>query len=288
MCRFTFYQGRPIRIGSLVTEPRHSLINQSFNATEREEPLNGDGFGLAWYDHAVSEQPATFKSISPAWNNNNLRELSRIISANCIMAHVRAATQGLSVSEANCHPFKWRQFAFMHNGDIGGFSTIRRSLLSLLSDQAFDQIKGSTDSEHFFALVVDELLQTEGMEAWDRLPTAMMSAISKVSELIAAHKVKEHCYLNMVLTDGHLAVAARITTDKPEFADSLYINLGRKYVCEGDVCYMHDPGEHEKAVVISSEPLSKDPGWEALPVNSMVLIQDGKIRDRMQVSMTLA
>ena len=111
MCRFTFYQGKPIRIGSLMTEPKHSLINQSFESEERDEPLNGDGFGLVWYNHQISDRPASFKSISPAWSNNNLLELSSIVESTCIMGHVRAATQGLLVSESNCHPFKWRQFA---------------------------------------------------------------------------------------------------------------------------------------------------------------------------------
>ena len=49
MCRFTFYQGEPIRLSALVTEPEHSLINQSFDSREGEEPLNGDGFGVVWY-----------------------------------------------------------------------------------------------------------------------------------------------------------------------------------------------------------------------------------------------
>lgn len=285
MCRFTFYQGRPISIGSLIVEPRHSLINQSFGAVEREEPLNGDGFGLAWYDSAVSPEPALFKSISPAWSNNNLRELGRIIRANCIMAHVRAATQGLSVSEMNCHPFKWRQFAFMHNGDIGGFGRIRRALLGLLSDEAFGHIKGTTDSEHFFALVIDELRATSQLEPWDRLPTAMMGAVRKVLSLIEEHTVEERSYMNMVLTDGQLAVAMRLTTDDPSMADSLYLNLGRRYTCEDGICHMIDPGEHEKAVIISSEPLSDDPGWAPVPVNSMVLISEGRIQDKMAIQL---
>lgn len=283
MCRFTYYQGPPILVGSLITEPRHSLVNQSFQAEEREEPLNGDGFGLGWYVPEVSEEPALFKSISPAWSNRNLQELSRVISASCILAHVRAATQGLIVSEVNCHPFKWGKYAFMHNGDIGGFSAIRRPLINQLSDTAFAQIKGNTDSEHFFAVVIDELLQLEHLKPWDRLPTAMIKAVKKVQNLIDQHAPGSFSYMNMVLTDGHLAAVMRLTTDDPSNADSLYYNLGKKYICEEGICYMRDPGHHEKAVVISSEPLSKDSGWEAVPVNSMLLIKEGKIKDHMQI-----
>jgi hypothetical protein len=49
MCRFTLYLGPPITLGSLLTEPSHSLIKQSFQSREREEPLTGDGFGVAFY-----------------------------------------------------------------------------------------------------------------------------------------------------------------------------------------------------------------------------------------------
>lgn len=287
MCRFTFYQGRPIILSSLITEPKHSLINQSFGAKERDEPLNGDGFGLAWYNFNISENPAYFKSISPAWSNNNLQEICRVIETSCVLAHVRAATQGLTVSESNCHPFKWKELAFMHNGDIGGFQKIKRHLIHTLSDEAFHHIKGSTDSEHFFAVFIDEYQKNENMEQWDRLASSMMGAIRRVIALIDKHADGEHSYMNMVLTNGRLAVAVRFTTDKQEHADSLYMNLGKNYVCEDGVCYMLDPGEREKAVIISSEPLSKDDGWEPIPVNSMVLVEEGKVRDKMMINVDM-
>ena len=286
MCRFTFYQGRPIKLGALITEPKHSLIHQSFESKERDEPLNGDGFGLAWYNNSISNQPALFKSISPAWSNNNLLELSKVIESTCVMAHVRAATQGLNVTEMNCHPFKWNQLAFMHNGDIGGFSKIKRHLIQSLSDEAYNHIKGSTDSEHFFAVFIDEYLGLKQLEPWDRMATAMMYAIRKVLDLIDEHANKEPSYMNMVLTDGHLAVAVRLTTDNEEYADSLYLNLGKKYVCEDGICHMKEPGDHEKAVIISSEPLSSDDSWESIPVNSMVLVQEGKIRDKLTINLS--
>lgn len=285
MCRFTFYQGKPIRISSLITEPKHSLIHQSFEAKERDEPLNGDGFGVAWYNDFTGEEPAFFKSVNPAWSNNNLLELSRVIEARTILAHVRAATQSLSVSEANCHPFKWKNYAFMHNGDIGGFPKIRRKILAGLSDDIFSQIRGTTDSEHFFAMLLEELLKRPQMESFDRMATSMMAAIRKVVNLMREESPDDHAYMNMVVTDGSIALAVRFTTDVPEHADSLYLNLGRKYVCEDGVCYMMEPGEHEKTVIISSEPLSKDPGWQKVPVNSMVLVHEGKIYNQMDISL---
>ena len=63
MCRFVMYMGNPLRLDLLTTRPSHSIIHQSYNAREREEPLNGDGFGIAWYAHGVSEEAAVFRSI---------------------------------------------------------------------------------------------------------------------------------------------------------------------------------------------------------------------------------
>ncbi len=284
MCRFTFYMGKPIVLSSLITEPRHSLIRQSFAAREREEPLNGDGFGLAWYNHQLSVNPALFKSVSPAWSNNNLLEICQHIQSTCILAHVRAATQSLIVSESNCHPFKWQQYSFMHNGDVGGFQRIKRPLLAMLSDEAFNQIRGTTDSEHFFALLVDEINQLEGLKPHDRMARGMIHTIRKVCSLTKEYAPEAHSYLNFVFTDGHLALAVRFTTDI-DHADSLYLNIGKSYHCEDGVCYMKAPGENEESVIVSSEPLSKDPGWEMIPVNSMILVSKGQILDRMEIKM---
>ncbi|MEM9490023.1 MAG: class II glutamine amidotransferase, partial [Myxococcota bacterium] len=115
MCRFVIYLGPPIPLSHLTTLPTHSLIHQSYKAREREEPLNGDGFGVAWYAPELSPEPALFRDVTPAWNNENLRCLAQVTRSRTILAHVRAATQG-SVLQTNCHPFSAGPLAFMHNG----------------------------------------------------------------------------------------------------------------------------------------------------------------------------
>jgi predicted glutamine amidotransferase len=49
MCRFVLYMGPAITLDQLTTLPEHSIIHQSYQARLREEPLNGDGFGMSWY-----------------------------------------------------------------------------------------------------------------------------------------------------------------------------------------------------------------------------------------------
>lgn len=140
MCRYVFYHGPAIRIAALVTEPDHSLIRQSVESRERSDAMNGDGFGVAWYAPALGDRPGRFRSITPAWNNENLIELARVVESPCILAHVRASSKPFAVSEANCHPFTHGPLSLMHNGDLGGFDGLRRRLLARLSDTAFAAI----------------------------------------------------------------------------------------------------------------------------------------------------
>ena len=156
MCRFIAYLGRPIIVDELHLKPANSLVHQSYGAEEMSQTLNGDGFGLGWYVHNISERPGLFRSISPAWNNNNLLYNAPLIQTDCMFAHVRAASEG-AISEANSHPFHYEQFLMMHNGVVPQFAKIKRRLLSLLSDELFLWIKGQTDSEHVFALLMQHL-----------------------------------------------------------------------------------------------------------------------------------
>jgi ergothioneine biosynthesis protein EgtC len=280
MCRFTFYAGPPIRLSALVTEPRHSLIHQSYKAEEREEPLNGDGFGVAWYEPERSEVPAQFRSVTPAWNNRNLRSIAPLIDSPCILAHVRAASRG-SVQETNCHPFVHGKLAFMHNGDVGGFGEIRRALAASLSDDAYALIEGRTDSEHIFALFVDELAKLPALRPLDAMQQALELAVGHVLKLVEEHAPGSRSRLNLVVSDGSNAVATRFVNDDPKYADSLYVNSGRVYECVDGMGRMVEPVEDHHAVLVSSEPLDDDPNWQPIPVGQCVLIeraQDPKLR----------
>lgn len=279
MCRFVLYKGPRLTLASLITEPAHSLINQSTHSRESEEPLNGDGFGIAWYSPQISLEPAVFRSITPAWNNMNLLNLARVTEAETVLAHVRAATRGQPVTELNCHPFAHGPYAFMHNGDVGGFHRLRRALLSELSEPAFTAIAGSTDSEHLFALFLDEISRAPRGDRGDTLAAALAAAVRRLLALQRKLAIEDHNYLNVAVTDGHAAAALRFTTDKAENAASLYIHTGRRYECDGGVCRMIEPEAGKGAVIVSSEPLSADGGWQMIPPNHIVVIGEDRTAD---------
>ncbi len=274
MCRFVFYQGPPLLLSSLLTEPEHSLIRQSFESADREEPLNGDGFGVAWYAPELSPEPAVFRMITPAWNDRNLRDLGRVVRSGTVLAHVRAATQVRAVNEANCHPFRSGPYAFMHNGDVGGFARFRREFLAELSDRAFQVIEGSTDSEHAFALFLDEVGHAP-VESLAALAQAIRRTVERLVGLSERFGEGAPSYLNFAVTDGRLSAITRFTTEPDYAGESLYVDRGRRYVCEEGVCRMVEPEQGGGAVIVSSERLSKDPGWESVPRNHMVLVGEG-------------
>ena len=272
MCRLTFYLGPTMAISSIVTEPSNSLIHQSFQSEEREEPLNGDGFGVAWYPQPPDVEPGLFRALTPAWNNSNLHSLARVTRSACILAHVRAATQVRSVSETDCHPFVAGRFALMHNGDLGSFPAIRRRLLASLGDESFAVIQGHTDSEHLFALFLDEVGGQEADPGPEELALALDAAMRRALEFSRSEGT-EHSYLNLAVTDGRSAVVTRFTTQPDYAGESLYLNTGRRYLCEGGVCRMSAPDPDGAAVIVSSERLSEEPGWEPVPRNHRVLIR---------------
>jgi len=273
MCRFVIYQGPPIVLADLVTRPAHSLIHQSFKAAEREEPLNGDGFGLGWYAPGHADAPALFKDVSPAWNNENLKHLARVTRAGTVLAHVRAATRGIVV-RTNCHPFAHGQLAFMHNGDMGGFSTVRRALLAGLSDEAFGLIRGNTDSEHMFAVFVDALAARRAaapeVQTVLHMAGALDDTIARVAELTAS--TGRPCTLNLVATDGVHTVASRCLLGEGVPPNTLYLRRGARYACEGGVCSMSPPAAEARAVLIASEPLFDHETWEPVPLGHVVCV----------------
>ena len=76
-----------------------------------------------------------FKFITPAWSNQNLRNIGNYVQSSLIFAHIRAASAGIDASEdaevvvnqENCHPFRYRQWTFMHNGGIPDFSRVSQT-----------------------------------------------------------------------------------------------------------------------------------------------------------------
>lgn len=274
MCRFVMYLGPAVTLNSLVTEPSHSIIHQSYKAQEREEPLNGDGFGVAWYTPALREEPTIFRDVSPAWSNQNLLDLAPVIESDCLLAHVRAATLGLPVSQLNCHPFSWEQFAFMHNGEVAAFSAIRRALRRNLSDAAHDWIQGSTDTEHLFALFIDQYRQESEVQGIERVASALRATVGLIENMTASFRGGTPSNLNLVVTDGKCAVVSRYSNDG-QSPNTLYVHTDCQYRCDGQG-HGHLVETEAPAVLIASEPLTDDASWQCVDPDCLLIVNAQK------------
>jgi glutamine amidotransferase len=274
MCRLLAYMGSPIVIDNLLYQPKNSLVNQSINAKELEEPLNGDGFGIGWYVPEVNNEPVTFVSVNPAWSNRNLRNLAPKIKTECFVAHVRAASVG-EVSESNCHPFQYKNLLMMHNGGVEHFGKIKRKIRQPLTDELYNWIKGQTDSEHIFAYLLHLLKPSNGSVTPESVMGAFEKTFTDLKEMMRETGITDAAYLNMMFTDGNFFVGTRYTTDPKEEALTLYHSEGGRYVVEDGISQMVAPQDDDQAVLVVSEKLTEDPHWTLIPSNHFVVVDKG-------------
>ena len=273
MCRLFVYQGPGVSMHDLLIRPGHSLLKQSFQSNERSYAVNADGFGVAWYEKSLSREPAVFREISPAWSNQNLIEISRLIHSERIFAHVRAASHGVPVNHTNCHPFKHKHMLWMHNGRVGSFNRIRRRIEDILNEESYQLIQGSTDSEYAFALFIHYLTENckTKPDVSDYLH-ALVSMIHKLRELNKAYG--EHNSLNFAFTDGEISLITRYSDSGENNPPSLYYSSGDKFSYEKDQLRIHSGGT-TRFVMVASEPVnSQRKAWQEIPENSMMVINE--------------
>ena len=204
MCRWLAYYGDPIPIETLVFRRQHSLIDQSLHSRQGATTTNGDGFGIGWYDK-LGGTPAVYRSVHPAWNDRNLRELAAHISSPLFFAHIRAST-GTAVQETNAHPFRRGSWLFMHNGLVREFPRLRRDLLLAVDPALLPDIEGSTDSELLFYLALTFGLERKPVEALER----MAGLVEDVGE---KHGIDHPLQMSVAVTDGERIIAVRYSSE---------------------------------------------------------------------------
>jgi len=257
MCRWMAYAGEKIYLENLLFLQKNSLISQSLRATKSNFVTNGDGFGVAWY--GGRKTPGVFKDVLPAWNDDNLRQLSQHIRSKLFFAHVRAAT-GTSVSRTNCHPYTYGNWSFMHNGQIGNWKFHRREIESLISTDYYAHRHGTTDSEALFLLALSCGLEQDPV-------AGMTEALAKVCKLMDVRGSTEPLRLSAALSDGKSIWAFRFSTDKQ--SPSLFYGAPDTY----------SKNKSDGAITtIASEPFDDDMShWTRVEESKVVLWKNGAV-----------
>ncbi len=251
MCRLLGYLGPTISLDHLLYKPERSLIVQSYQPQEMTSGVvNADGFGVGWYHPERDTNPFTYKNTIPIWNDINLPSLGRYVESGCVLASIRSATSGQGVDISNCQPFEYQRLLGIHNGRIQQFrQTLCRPLCERLGEVAYQSIKGSTDSEHFFALLINELQANPD----NTLAQALQNALLILNELAKSYQVDAS--VNMIVSDGHSLVASRFAIGT--VAPSLY--------------WLRDDPAFPEAVIIASEPLFEG-DWHRFPEQSILSV----------------
>jgi predicted glutamine amidotransferase len=276
MCRFLTYAGKPILLADLLYRPVNSLIMQSHHAREREEPLNGDGFGVGWYVPLIDPGPCVQRSVTPAWSNRNLQDLATKTRAAHLFAHVRAASPGMAVTEANVHPFSYDRFMWMHNGFVADFHRIKRSLRNALKDEFYNMIQGTTDSEHAFALFLNSLRTPFNETGAAEMRRALVETIALLTKLTRDEGITGASFYNFAVTDGQTMVVSRYCSAEGIKGASLHFSRGSRFECLPDgLCDLHPvaPEQEAQSVIVASERLTDDEtDWEDVPDNHTITV----------------
>mgnify|MGYP001345721799 CR=1 FL=1 len=267
MCRWLAYTGSPIPISDVLYTEKNSLIDQSVRSRSAETPTNADGFGVGWY--GSRETPGLYRSVRPAWNDFNLRDLASQIESRLFLAHIRA-TSAATVQETNCHPFRHGKWLFVHNGEIFEIEKVRRELLFRVAPELFNCIEGSTDSELLFHLALTLGLEMDPIGALER----MAGLVERIGREAG---VEESLWMTLGVSDGTDLFAVRYASDGK--APTLYHSRDLDDIRRANPGLRKDLSPHTRMVV--SEPmLEAAKVWVEVPQNTVMRFRDGEIEKR--------
>jgi predicted glutamine amidotransferase len=212
---------------------------------------NADGYGLATFDS--DGRLDIVRAPVRAADDEEFAAAARATHAAVHLAHVRYADTGV-VSEANTHPFLLEGRVFAHNGvvsdldELDGRLGIGRAL-----------VHGGTDSERVFALMTQAIRAHDG-----DVRAGIIATTTMLARDITLYS------LNFLLASaGHLW-AFRY----PEHND-LYL-LDRtpggprgdqpldEHSPHGTIRMRARAGSRRPLIVVASEPMDEDLGWEEL------------------------
>ena len=301
MCRVLAYIGPEIPLESLLLTPENSLVNQALDPERHPElQLAGWGFG-AWGEHLLKpEQPFIYRRPMAAFYDDNSDHIIPSLQASTMLAHVRAATYNSKtvLADENCHPFSFEgtPWIIAQNGDLPGWMLLQRELLQHCEDKYLKQMRGSTDTEFLYVLLLS-LLESDSDEDVQRAIEEMLRLIARAMknlDLPALTKLKMALVspgriIGVNVGLGHQGEThpagdwEELRKSGPgtdDFAlsmllEPMYLLMGRNFEHdEGSYDFEERTEEEATAAIFASEPLTDgDDGWAHLEFGEIVFLE---------------
>lgn len=197
MCRILAYLGPEIPLESLLLTPDNSLINQALDPERHPQlQLAGWGFG-AWSEHLLKpEAPLLYHRPMAAFYDDNALGIIPSLQASAVLAHVRAAAYDSTtvLADENCHPFSFTGTPWIvaQNGDLPHWQLLQRELLRHCDDTYLAQMRGTTDTEFLYVLLLSLLTgdsDEDVQRAFERMVRLIADAMQEL-DLAAITKLK--------------------------------------------------------------------------------------------------
>ena len=292
MCRVLAYLGEPILLEDLLYKPDVSFVNQTHQAALLHR-LNLAGSGLlAWDSRSEApDLPYVHRTTQLAIYDRNLLALSRKVRATCLLAHLRGVAYDTRavINEQNLHPFLFdgARLALAHNGQLARFEETKVALLPHIRPELVRSIRGSTDSEWVYALILSQLPSPLGDYSSEEIAGAVAAALRVLSSVRKSLGIATFSPMNLFLSDGNDIVAACYTFDFGRYdglGDDYHPpdeELLRIWYTTGHGYGLHDGewrmsgGEGDaSSCIIASEPLTRDRStWRTVPMQHLVYVK---------------
>lgn len=301
MCRVLAYIGPETPLESLLLKPANSLINQSLDPERHPElQLAGWGFG-AWGDQLLQpEEPFIYRRPMAAFYDDNAERIIPSLQASTMLAHVRAAAYNAKtvLADENCHPFSFEETSWIiaQNGSLPNWQLLQRELLQHCKDQYLKQMRGTTDTEFIYVLLLS-LLEGDGDEDVQRAIEKMLQLIAQAMkdlDLAALTKLKMALVSPQRIIGVNVGLGHQGETDPvgdwkelresgpgtSDFAlsmllEPMYLLMGRNFEHhESSYDFEECTEEEATSVIFASEPLTDgEDGWLHLEFGEIVFLE---------------
>jgi gamma-glutamyl hercynylcysteine S-oxide hydrolase len=127
MCRHVGWLGERVSVASLVIDPPHGLLVQSYAPRMQKHGLmNADGWGVGFFDRLGQERSDSgegnvarrWRSAAPLWGDASFASVAPALTSECIVAAVRSATVGMPIEPSASAPFTDGRWLLSHNGVV--------------------------------------------------------------------------------------------------------------------------------------------------------------------------